>query len=321
MMRTRDRHRPRDRRLGALLKQTSLEFMEDKVPRLAGSLAYYSLFAVGPLLLIVIGIAGLAFGAEAARGEIVGALGGLVGVEAAQTLQTVLAGAYRPRTNVLTTLLGVALLLFAASGVFAQLKDALNTIWEVRPRPGRGILGIVKDRFLSFGAVLGLGFLLLVTLVVTAALAAMGKYLSGSLPGGEVLWQVLNLAISLGVITVIFALMFKFLPDVKIAWRDVAVGAAVTAVLFVLGKSLIGLYIGKRSFGDTFGAAGGLVALLVWVYYSSVILFLGAEFTQVWAKRRGAGWEPDEDAMKVREEDRAEEGIPKREREPRGTRV
>ncbi|HXW01096.1 MAG TPA: YihY/virulence factor BrkB family protein [Anaerolineae bacterium] len=271
-----------------LLKETFSEWSEDKASRLAAALAYYTVFALAPLLIIVIAVAGLVFGQEAARGELVTQIQGLVGQEGAQLIETMIESASKPTSGIIATTIAIATILFGASGLFGQLQDALNTIWEVPPKPERGILGMVKDRFLSFTMVLGIGFLLLVSLIISAALSALDPYLTDLLPGSIYLIKILNLVISFGLITLLFALIYKILPDVEIAWSDVWIGAAVTSLLFNLGKFVIGVYLGNSSAGSAYGAAGSLVVLLLWVYYSAQILLFGAEFTQVYAKRYGS---------------------------------
>lgn len=293
-----------------LLKQTGLEWMEDKVPRLGAALAFYSVLSLAPLLVIAIAIAGLVFGEEAARGQVVEQMGGLVGKQGAEAIQTMIANARKPESGIIAAVIGVASLLFAATGVFGELHDAMNTIWEVQPKPGGGVMGFIKDRFLSFTMVLGIAFLLLVSLVLTTALAATGKYLSSLVPFAAVM-QVLNFVISFAVITLLFAMMFKLLPDVKIGWSDVWIGAVITGLLFTLGKLLIGLYLGHSSIGSAYGAAGSFVVLLVWVYYSSQILFFGAEFTQVYADKYGSRIVAAEGAEPVTDEARAKQGIPR----------
>jgi YihY family inner membrane protein len=210
-------------------------------------------------------------------------------------------------------MVGLATLAWSASSVFAQLQEALNTIWEVEPKPGAGLLGTVRRRVLSMTMVLGIGFLLLVSLVLSAGLAALGRFFGGLLPGAEALWQVVEFAVSFGVVTLLFAAIYKVLPDAEIRWGDVWVGAAATALLFALGKLLIGLYLGHASVGSTYGAAGSLLVLLVWIYYSAQILFFGAEFTQAYARRYGSRIVPAEGAVAVTEEARAQQGMPDRE--------
>jgi len=303
------------RRLFDLLKETVQEWNEDKASRLAAALAYYTVFSLAPLLILVLALAGAVLGEEAAKGQLVGQIQGLVGRDGAELIETTIQGAHRPGENsgVIASVISVAVLIFGATGVFAQLQESLNTIWEVTPKPGRQVKGFLQQRFLSFGMILGIAFLLLVSLVVSAGLAALNSYMSHLLPGIDFLWIVLNWVISLAVVTLLFALMFKFLPDAKIAWTDVTVGAFITALLFTIGKSLIGIYLGNSSFGSTYGAAGSLVVLLAWVYYSAQILFFGAEFTQVYARRYGSRIVPNKDAMPVTDEARAQQGLPRQE--------
>jgi membrane protein len=272
----------------ALFKQTIMEFSADKVPRLGAALAYYTIFSLAPLLLIVIAIAGIVFGHDAAQNKIFEQLRGVLGATTAEGVQEMVKNAAKPKSGTVATILGVATLLLGASGVFGQLKDALNTIWDVKPKEGRGVMAMVKDRFLSFAMVLGLGFLLLVSLVIDTAIAAMGKYAGDHLPGGAALWHIVELAFSFVVIAVLMAGIFRLLPDLKIEWRDVWFGAAVTSLLFVIGKFALGIYFAKSAVGSSFGAAGSLVLVLLWVYYSAQILLFGAEFTQVFARSHGS---------------------------------
>lgn len=297
-----------------LLKEAFQEWQDDKASRLAAALAYYTVFSLAPLLIIAIAIAGAIFGEEAARGELVGQMEGLVGAQGAEVIQTAINNANQPNTGSVASIISIAVLLFGASGVFAQLQDSLNTVWEVQVNPKLGIMGFIRKRILSFGAVLGIGFLLLVSLVISAALAAVSHYMTNLIPGIDFLWQLLNLVVSFIIVTFLFALMYKFLPDVKIKWKDVWVGAAITSFLFALGKYALGLYLGRGSFGSTYGAAGSLVVLLAWIYYSAQILFFGAEFTQVYARRFGSQIVPDDHAIPLSEEARAKQGIPKRRR-------
>jgi membrane protein len=271
-----------------LFKQTFKEFGEDKAPRLGAALAYYTVFSIAPLLLIAIAIAGLVFGQEAARNEISGQLGGLMGPSTAKALEDMVQAAAKPKSGVMATIIGIITLMFGASGVFAQLNDALDTIWNVEKQKKGGIVATIKDRFLSMAMVCGIGFLLLVSLVFDAAISAMGKYFGNRFPGGEALLQAGQLIVSFALVTVLFAAIFKFLPDIKVAWRDVWLGAVFTSILFVVGKFALGLYIGKAAASSTYGAAGSLVVLLLWVYWSAQILFLGAEFTQVYARTLGS---------------------------------
>jgi len=280
-----------------VLKQTVKEWSDDKAPRLGAALAYYTIFSIAPLFVIVIAIAGLWFGQKAAHDQILEQVSGLVGQQGAEMIGNMLESANKPKEGIFASVAAIALLIFGATGVFVQLQDALNTIWEVKPKPGRGVWGFLRQRFISLAAVFGIGFVLLVSLVVSAGLAAAGKWLSGAMPGGEELWHTLNFLISFVVIAVLFTFMFKYLPDVKIAWRDVWLGGALTAFLFTLGKYALGMYLGRSAVTSAYGAAGALVILLLWVYYSAQILFFGAEFTQVYANKFGKKLEPAENAM------------------------
>jgi membrane protein len=280
-----------------MAKETAKEWSDDDASRLAAALAFYTLLSLAPLLVIIVAIAGMALGQDAARGKLTAELAGVVGREAAKGIEAVLASAKSPTGGLVGSVVGGVVLLVGASGVFGELQFALNRIWEVKAKPGRGILGEVKDRFFSFTMVLGVAFLLLVSLVLSAMLSAIGRSFTDLLPGGEIVWQVVNFGASFAMVTALFALIFKYVPDVTIRWSDVWLGAAVTALLFTVGKSLLGIYLGKASFGSSYGAAGSLVVLVVWVYYSAQILFLGAEFTQVRARHRGRTLEPTDKAV------------------------
>jgi membrane protein len=293
-----------------LLKESVTNLIDDKGPRLAAALAFYTLLSLSPLVVLAVALAGLAFGQEAARGQIAAELSGVVGSHGASVIETLVQNAEQPEAGVASSIIGLVVLLFGASGVFGELQGALNAIWRVEPKPGLGLRGLIRERLFSFAMVMGVAFLLLVSLVVSAGLAAAGKYLSGSLPGGEWLWSVLNVAISLAVISALFAATFKTVPSARIAWRDVWVGAAATALLFTLGKSAIGLYLGRSSVSSTYGAAGSLVALVVWVYYSAIILLLGAAFTRVYAERFGSHIEPSENAVATDEAKKSAAGRP-----------
>ncbi len=292
-----------------LLKETFAEWNKDKASRLAAALAYYTVFSLAPLLIIVIAIAGSVFGEEAARGEIVKQIQGLVGRNGAEFIQTAIQNASKPSEGTIASIISLVVLLFGATGVFAELQDALNTVWEVQPKPGLGAMGFIRNRFLSFAMVLGIGFLLLVSLVLSAALAALSNYFGHLIPGIDFLWQLVNFILSFVITTLLFGLIYKVLPDVKIAWSDVWTGAAITSVLFSLGRYLLGQYLGNSSFGSTYGAAGSLVVVLFWVYYAAQILFFGAEFTQVYTRRYGSGIVPANYAVSVSEEARPEQGI------------
>jgi membrane protein len=293
-----------------VLKEAGSEWVEDKASRLGAALAYYTVFSLAPLLVIVIAIASFFFGKDAAEGQVTGQIQGLVGPEGGKAIEVMIANAANhPNTGIVASLLGVAVLLFGATGLFGQLQDALNTVWEVQPKPGRGVWGFIRDRFLSFSMVLGSAFLLLVSLVVSAALSALTGLLGDWQTG--VVGQVVNFLISFGVITALFAMIYRFLPDAKIAWRDVWLGAAITSVLFTAGKLLIGLYLGQASVGSAYGPAGSLAVLLVWVYYSAQIFLFGAEFTKSYADHFGSRIVPKPNAELVTEAARAQEGIPR----------
>jgi membrane protein len=293
-----------------LLKDTRRSWMADKVPRLAASLAFYTILSAAPLLVIVLSIAGLVFGqAEVARQQLIDQFRNLIGEEGAEAVKAMMEHASQPGSGIAAMVIGVIVLLVGASGVFAELQDSLNTIWEVAPKPDRGILGTIRDRFLSLAMVFGTGFLLLVTLVLSTALAALTRF--AGLAEVGIVGQVVNFLVSFIVITLLFAMIYKFLPDVKIAWRDVWIGAMATAFLFGVGKILIGLYLGHASVGSAYGAAESLVVFVVWVYYSAQVLFLGAEFTKVYANRFGSRIRPARDAVPVTDEARAQQGLPR----------
>ncbi len=269
----------------ALLKDAASNWLTHKDARQGAALAYYSVFSLGPLMVIAIAIAGLVFGQDAVQGEVGSQLKGLLGDTGSQAVQSMLAGASQPQQGIVATVLGIGALLFAAVGVVVQLKDALNTVWEVEAPKGGGIWSFLRTYIASLAGVLAVGFLLLVSLLLTTLLSAGGKYLAPYLP--EAVLQIAGSLASLGVITLLFAMMFKWLPDTPVNWRDVWLGAAITAALFEIGKLLIGLYIGKQALESTYGAAASLVVLLIWIYYSSQIVLMGAELTRVHAKRYG----------------------------------
>ncbi len=275
--------------VATLAKETVTRWTEDKASTLAGALAYYSLFSLAPLVLIAVAVAGFVFGQQAAAGEMYGQLAGLIGDAGAKALQEIAANMTRERHGgVIATIVGIATLIFGATGVFAQLQDSMNTIWKARPPTTNDIVEWLRVRLLSFSMVLGIGFLLLVSLVLSAVLSAVSGYLGTFVPGGLAFGQALNATVSLVVITVLFAMIYKILPDTPVAWRDVWLGALVTSFLFTLGKFAIGFYLAKASVASSYGAAGSVVILLLWVYYSSLILYLGAEFTHVYSMRYGS---------------------------------
>ncbi len=283
--------------LWPLVKEAAADWMHDRAQRMGAALAYYTVFSIVPLLVIIIAIIGLVFGQEAAQSAIFQQLAGLVGEQSAEAIREMIHRADEPSTGILSTVIAVGTLLVGASIFFGELQDALNTVWGIEPRADRGIWGFIKTRFLSLVTVLGTGFLLLVSLILSTALSAIGKWFSDLLPLPGFVLHALNLLLAFAVITGLFAMIFKVLPDAHIAWRDVWVGAALTAALFTLGKFAIGFYLGASDVGSAYGAAGSLVIVLVWVYYSAQILLFGAEFTQVYANRHGERIVPAADAV------------------------
>ncbi len=279
-----------------VLRQTAKEFIDDNALRLSAALAYYSVFSLAPLLIITMAVAGTLFGEEAAQGRLDDQLRQGLGASGAFAIQDMVAHARKPGDNLLAGIVGVLMLLFGAGGVFGQLQDALNTIWGVKSKSGRGLLGLIKDRFLSFTMVLGTAFLLLISMVLTAALEAMSKRAETIVHLPAQVWAVIGVAVSFGVITLLFAAIFQILPDAQVKWRHVWVGAIFTAALFVAGKFAIGWYVGREATASAYDSAGALALVLLWVYYSAMILLFGAEFTQVWANRQGAAIQPDADA-------------------------
>jgi membrane protein len=270
-----------------LLKATFQEWNAANPSRLGAALAYFTVFSLGPLLIVVIAVAGLIWGQQAVSGQLYGQMRGLVGDGAATTIQAMVQGASKPSSGILGTVIGTASLLFGAAGLFGQLKGTLNTVWGVQP-PNRGLIGTILSEFLSFTAVVGTGFILLVSLVLSAIVAALAGYLDRLVPGISVVIQVVNFVISFGVVTLLFAMIYKVLPDLQISWSDVWIGAAVTALLFTIGKFLIGLYLGYAGVGSSIGAAGSLLVILIWTYYTAQILLLGAQFTHVYAQTYGS---------------------------------
>ena len=282
--------------LPALLKLTYRGWQADNASRLSAALAYYTIFSLAPMLVIVIATTGLIWEAEAVRMEILNQVRGLIGPDGADFIANLMTSTGSPAEGIVALVIGILTLLFGALGVFNELQNSLNIIWGVRVQKPEGFLQAVRklvlDRFLSFTMLLAIGFLLLVSLVVTAGLSATQEAIGNAFPLSEFLLQILNLAISIGVITILFALIFKYLPDAEIAWREVWIGAFVTSLLFSLGKTAIGIYLGNSAVASTFGAAGSLVLLLLWIYYSAQILFFGAEFTQVYTDEYGSKTAP-----------------------------
>jgi membrane protein len=283
-----------------LFKTAALDWMDDKAPRLGAALAFYTIFSLAPLLTITISIASLWY-TENASQQVFAQMASVIGQDSAKGLEEMLMQKGEKKSGVFTAISAAVMLLVGATGVFVQLQDSLNEIWEVKPKPGQGIWGFIRHRMLSFAMVLGIAFLLLSSLLLSTGLSAMGKYFSGWFGGTTAIFQALNLVVSFGLITLLFAMMFKYVPDVKVAWKDVWFGALVTAALFTVGKFGLGLYLGKSSVVSTYAAAGALLIVLLWVYYTSQIVFYGAEITQAYARAFGRGVQPSEHAVKDEE--------------------
>ena len=285
----------------SLLKQTFSEWLDDKVPQLGAALAYYTVFSLAPLVLLLLAIVGFLFRNDPAGAwqKVTEQMSYFLDKSAIDVVQGIAQKASQPNKGVVATSIGILLALFGASGVFGQLQDALNTIWGVKAKPGVGIMGFIRSRFLSFAMVAGVCFLLLVSLVLESLLKSISHYLQAMLPGGIVIALVVYSTFDLAVVVLLFASIFKFLPDVKIQWRDVWIGALMTAIFFAIGKWALGLYLGSGTAASAYGAASSLITLLLWIYYSSQILLFGAEFTQVYAARAGRAFVPDKYAVPV----------------------
>jgi membrane protein len=292
------------------LKQAVKDFMEDNALRLSAALAFYTMLAIAPLLIIILKIVGAIFGQKAAAGQLRAYTGETLGEGSSAVIETFIQKAGEEGSGLLATAISSVILLFSASGLFGELQSSLNTIWEVKPKPDRGIMGTIKDRFFSMTLVLGTAFLLMASLVLSTVLSSVTKAMGGS---GGVVATVLHFLVAFAVTAALFALIFKYLPDVKNKWEHVIVGAVFTAVLFTIGKYLLGWYLGRESTTSVWGAFGSLVAMLLWVYYSGLILFFGAEFTQAYATVVGDAIRPTENAVALTEEDRSQQGIPSRE--------
>ena len=285
----------------SLLKQTFSEWLDDKVPQLGAALAYYTVFSLAPLILLLLAIVGFLFRNDPAGAwqKVTEQMSYFLDKSAIDVVQGIAQKASQPNKGVLATVIGILLALFGASGVFGQLQDALNTIWGVKTKPGVGIMGFIRSRFLSFAMVAGVCFLLLVSLVFESVLKSFSRYVQAMFPGGIVIALVVYSIFDLAVVVLLFASIFKFLPDVKIQWRDVWIGAVMTAIFFAIGKWALGLYLGSGTASSAYGAASSLITLLLWIYYSSQILLFGAEFTQVYAARAGRAFVPDKYAVRV----------------------
>ena len=291
------------RAIPALLQETGFEWYADRGPRLGAALAFYTLFSLAPLLIIITAIAALAYGQEVAHAQIIRQIEELIGREGADAIRAIIENAARPSSGVAATLIGLATLLFGATIVFSELQDALNTIWDIPPKPERGmVIGIMRDRFLSFVMVLSIGFLLLASMLANTILTAIVQNFGDILPGRAYVLRIANSALFLSIVTLLFAMIYKMLPDTTIAWSDVVIGAVATSLLFAIGKFLIGLYLVYSSVVSAYGAAGSLVVVLVWVYYSAQIFYFGAEFTKVYATRRGHRAVPPQEGSVVRQE-------------------
>ncbi len=286
-----------------LLKESASEWKEDKAPRLSAALAYYTVFSIAPLLIIVLSVMSLFWAGQdgGARAELMSQVSGTVGPEGADAIRSMLDNANQPGSNsgIIGTIVGIVLLLFGATGVFVQLQDALNDVWEVQKKASYGFKGLIMSRVLSFGMILTIGFLLLVSLVLSVVVSQLTSFISDLGGFGEFLAQIVDFAVSVGVFTLLFAAIYKVLPDAEIEWGDVWTGAFITAILFAIGKIAIGIYLGTSSTASSYGAAGSLVVLLLWIYYSSMILFFGAEITQVYARFHGSGIQPSEHAERT----------------------
>ncbi len=270
---------------GSLIAETYNELLDDKVYKMTAALSYYTLLSLSPLLLIAISIAGLIFGDEAARGQIVVELENLIGRSGAEVVQSLLENSSQEFTGIVTTIISLIIIFLGSIGVFVEMKESLNIIWGVEPKPGQPIKNLIKTRVGAFSMVLIICFLLLVSLVISSVLSAVGNFIGESYPSFLPFVEISNFIVSLALITLLFALIFRYLPDAVIKWKYVWMGAVITSLLFSIGKYLIGLYLGNSSYSSTFGAAGSLVVFMIWLNYSSLILFFGAEFTQVYRKK------------------------------------
>ncbi len=297
------------RKYEALFREAFSKWNAHNDQMLGAALAYYTVLSMAPLLMVVVSVAGVVFGRAAAEGQIMGQLQSLIGQNGAAVIQTVLKTASTPKTGVIASIVGFVVLLFSAAGVFNALRDSLNMIWETKPA-STGFWTTVRREFLSFGMVLGIGFLLMVSLVLSAAIAAVGKFIGGLLPVPEAVLHAANFVVTFAVVTFLFAAIYRVLPATEIPWRDVWIGAAYTSLLYSLGKLAIGLYLGKASVGSAYGAAGSLVVLLVWTYYSAQVFYFGAEFTHAYANRHGSRSPEPEVGAGVKQPDKAKREIP-----------
>jgi membrane protein len=283
----------------SLMRQTFKEWNTDRAWRLAAALSYYTAVAIAPMLVLAVTTIGFIYGKNSAQVQLVGELRGMVGPQGAEVAKTVIESADQPDLAGVAGILSLFILIWGVSNVFVQLQDSLNTIWGVELKPYKDIKATIRERFLSFGMILVIGFLLLVSLILSTIISALSNTLDELLPGLSFLWQMTDFVVSFGITTLLFAVIYKVMPDVEFSWHDVWMGATVTALLFTIGKWLLGLYLGNQSLSSAYGAAGSLVVMLIWIYYSAQIFFFGAEFTQVYARRAGEGVVPEENAQPI----------------------
>ena len=285
------------KKIWKLLKQAVKEWQQDKVPILAAALAYYMVFSVAPIVIIVIAVLGFIVGESVARQEVIEQMEGLIGADAANSVRVVIQNQFKPSSNIIATVIATLTVIFGATTVVVQLKQALNMIWDVAVKPGQGVKGFVKTRILSILMVMGIGLILLLSLILSAVLAGVDRLLEQYLSVPSIVWSLADNIISVILMTLLFGQIYRVLPDVEIAWKDVVVGSVITAVLFTLGKAGISLYLGNSSVGSAYGAAGSLVIFLMWVFYSAQIFLFGAELTKVWARTYGSKIRPSENAV------------------------
>ncbi len=285
------------KKIWKLLKQAVKEWQQDKVPILAAALAYYMVFSVAPIVIIVIAVLGFIVGESVARQEVIEQMEGLIGADAANSVRVVIQNQFKPSSNIIATVIATLTVIFGATTVVVQLKQALNMIWDVAVKPGQGVKGFVKTRILSILMVMGIGLILLLSLILSAVLAGVDRLLEQYLSVPSIVWSLADNLISVILMTLLFGQVYRVLPDVEIAWKDVVVGSVITAVLFTLGKAGISLYLGNSSVGSAYGAAGSLVIFLMWVFYSAQIFLFGAELTKVWARTYGSKIRPSENAV------------------------
>jgi len=288
----------------SLVKETYRDWVDDEPFDQSAIVAYYSIFSLPALLIIIVTVAGIAFGQKAVQNQIGNQIGGMIGPDSAKDVQNMIANSYQQGNSGIALVIGIATLLFGATGVFIALQKSLNRIWEVKANPDKsGIKTLIRARAISFGVILAIGFLLLISLVITAALTALSDWVEARMPDFILyVFYVINFLVTLAIIALLFAILFRFLPDVHIEWKSVWTGAVITALLFVIGKFALALYFGKAEPGSTYGAAGSIILILLWVFYSCLIMFFGAEFTQVYARRYGYEIEPSENAIRVHDD-------------------